>query len=116
VPRTSSRPRGALISRLNRFEDAVQEAVDESEEAAAPLEIVDLRESAEDAPVIKLVHSIIAQATERGASDIHFEPQMDESGRSGGEQRGERRRLARAGGTGKAASPARPISSSQTSR
>ncbi len=77
----------SLISRMNRFEAAVQEAVDQSEDTAAPLEIVDLRESAEDAPVIKLVHSIIAQATERGASDIHFEPQPDASGRSGRELR-----------------------------
>ena len=37
-------------------------------------EVVDLRESADDAPVVKLVNSIIAQAAERGASDIHFEP------------------------------------------
>ena len=71
----------ALISRMNRFEDAVQEAVEEGEEGASPLEIVDLRESAEDAPVIKLVHSIIAEAAERGASDIHFEPHPDEKGR-----------------------------------
>ena len=77
----------ALILRMNRFEDAVQEAVDESEEGAGPLEIVDLRESAEDAPVIKLVHSIIAEAADRGASDIHFEPQPDEKGRSGRELR-----------------------------
>jgi type IV pilus assembly protein PilB len=77
----------ALIGRLNRFEDAVQEAVQESEDGAAPLEIVDLRESAEDAPVIKLVHSIIAQAAERGASDIHFEPQPDDEGRPGAEMR-----------------------------
>ena len=70
----------ALIARMNRFEDAVQEAVDESEDGASPVEIVDLRESADDAPVIKLVHSIIAQAAERGASDIHFEPQPDELG------------------------------------
>src|SRR5205085_12171500 len=62
----------ALISRMNRFEDAVQEAVEEDNESAAPVEIVDLRESADDAPVIKLVHSIIAQAAELGASDIHF--------------------------------------------
>jgi type IV pilus assembly protein PilB len=70
----------ALIKRLNRFEDAVQEAVDESEEDAGPVEIVDLRESADDAPVIKLVHSIIAQAADRGASDIHFEPQPTSQG------------------------------------
>ena len=77
----------ALISRMNRFADAVQAAVEEGEDAAAPVEIVDLRESAEDAPVIKLVHSIIAQAAERGASDIHFEPQPDDQGRAGREMR-----------------------------
>jgi type IV pilus assembly protein PilB len=77
----------ALIARMNRFEDAVHEAVEESEDGAPPMEIVDLRESAEDAPVIKLVHSIIAQAAEQGASDIHFEPQPDEQGRPGREMR-----------------------------
>jgi type IV pilus assembly protein PilB len=77
----------ALITRLNRFEDAVQAAVDAGEDEAGPAEIVDLRESAEDAPVIKLVHSIIAQAAERGASDIHFEPQPGDQGRAGRELR-----------------------------
>ncbi len=77
----------ALIGRMNRFEDAVQEAVQEGEDGSDPVEIVDLRESAEDAPVIKLVHSIIAQAAERGASDIHFEPQPDDQGRPGREMR-----------------------------
>ncbi|MGI8412050.1 MAG: ATPase, T2SS/T4P/T4SS family [Solirubrobacteraceae bacterium] len=72
-----------LITRMNRFEQAVQEAVEESEAGAGPVEIVDLRESSQDAPVIKLVHSIIAEAAERGASDIHFEPQPDELGRAG---------------------------------
>jgi type IV pilus assembly protein PilB len=76
-----------LIGRMNRFEEAVQEAVDEDEEDGGGLEVVDLRESADDAPVIKLVHSIIAEATERGASDIHFEPQADERGRAGAELR-----------------------------
>jgi len=77
----------ALIGRMNRFEDAVQEAVEEGEEEASAVEIVDLRESADDAPVIKLVHSIIAQAAELGASDIHFEPMSDERGRAGAELR-----------------------------
>jgi type IV pilus assembly protein PilB len=77
----------ALITRMNRFEDAVHEAVEEGAEDAAPLEIVDLRESAADAPVIKLVHSIIAEAAERSASDIHFEPRPDERGRAGRELR-----------------------------
>src|SRR5262249_37057553 len=76
----------ALITRMNRFEDAVAEAVEEGE-AAAYEEVVDLKETADDAPVIKLVHSIIAQATERGASDIHYEPQPDPSGRTAREMR-----------------------------
>jgi type IV pilus assembly protein PilB len=76
-----------LIARMNRFEAAVQETIEEEESGAAPVEIVDLRESADDAPVIKLVHSIIAEAAERGASDIHFEPQPDGTGRSGLELR-----------------------------
>ena len=37
-------------------------------------EIVDLRESADDAPVIKLVNQIVAQAVEQHASDIHLSP------------------------------------------
>jgi type IV pilus assembly protein PilB len=68
---------GALVTKLNRLDDAVQAAVEE-EDDATPSEVVDLRESADDAPVIKLVHSIIAQAVELGASDIHFEPENGE--------------------------------------
>jgi type IV pilus assembly protein PilB len=82
----SSEDISSLIVRMNRFESSVEEAVEESEESSG-VEIVDLRESADDAPVIKLVHSIITQAAERGASDIHFEPQPDAQGRSGRELR-----------------------------
>jgi type IV pilus assembly protein PilB len=61
----------ALIQRLNTLDEvAVQDALEE--EGAA--EVVDLRESAADAPVIKLVNSLIGQGVEQGASDIHFEP------------------------------------------
>ena len=65
----------ALISRLNRLESAVTEAVEEEEEEEGEAEVTDLRESAEDAPVIKLVFSILGQAVNEGASDIHFEPE-----------------------------------------
>jgi type IV pilus assembly protein PilB len=64
-----------LIAKMNRLDDAVADAVeegaDEEDERAA---LADIRETATDAPVIKLVNSIIAQAVEDGASDIHFEP------------------------------------------
>jgi type IV pilus assembly protein PilB len=61
-----------LISRMSRLDDAVAAAVSEDEEEVA--DVTEIRESADDAPVIKLVNSIIAQAVEEGASDIHFEP------------------------------------------
>jgi type IV pilus assembly protein PilB len=65
----------SLIAKMNRLDDAVLDAVDPEEEAAADAALVnDIRESAADAPVIKLVNSVIAQAVEDGASDIHFEP------------------------------------------
>jgi type IV pilus assembly protein PilB len=67
----------ALIARLSTLSTAVSEAVDEADEEAEA-EITDLRASAEDAPVIKLVYSILGQAANEGASDIHFEPGEDE--------------------------------------
>ncbi len=61
-----------LIGRMSRLDDAVAAAVKEGEDELA--EVTEIRESADDAPVIKLVNSIIAQGVEDGASDIHFEP------------------------------------------
>jgi type IV pilus assembly protein PilB len=61
-----------LIGRMSRLDDAVAAAVMEGEEELA--DVTEIRESADDGPVIKLVNSIIAQAVEDGASDIHFEP------------------------------------------
>jgi type IV pilus assembly protein PilB len=66
----------ALIGRLNTLQSAVSEAVTEGEaegedELAA---VADMEISAEDAPVIKLVYSILGQAVGEGASDVHFEP------------------------------------------
>jgi len=63
----------ALILRLNTLETAVSEAIEEDEEEDAEAQVTELRESAEDAPVIKLVYSILGQAVTEGASDIHFE-------------------------------------------
>jgi type IV pilus assembly protein PilB len=66
----------ALISRLNTLQSAVSEAVIEGEaEADEELaEVSDIEVTAEDAPVVKLVYSILGQAVGEGASDVHFEP------------------------------------------
>ena len=68
----------ALIGRMNTLETAVSEAVAEEEELEGEAEVTELHESADDAPVIKLVYSVLAQAVGEGASDIHFEPDEGE--------------------------------------
>ncbi len=70
----------SLIGRLNTLQSAVSEAVTEGEaEAEGELaEVADMEVSAEDAPVIKLVYSILGQAVGEGASDVHFEPDEEE--------------------------------------
>jgi type IV pilus assembly protein PilB len=70
----------SLIGRLNTLQSAVSEAVTEGEaEAESELaEVADMEVSAEDAPVIKLVYSILGQAVGEGASDVHFEPDEEE--------------------------------------
>jgi type IV pilus assembly protein PilB len=65
----------ALVSRLDRLEDVVgghDGQLEEQEEQEA--EVVALHESNDDAPVVKLVNQVVAQAVERGASDIHLAP------------------------------------------
>ncbi len=64
-----------LIGQLSRLGDAVEE-IDDSPESAA--EVIELRDQADEAPVVKLVHSVIADAVRRGASDIHFEPRASD--------------------------------------
>ena len=66
----------ALISRLDRLEDVVSDHDGQLEDFDGPggAEVVDLHETAEDAPVIKLVNQIVAQAVEQRASDVHLAP------------------------------------------
>jgi type IV pilus assembly protein PilB len=67
----------ALISRLNRLEDVVGEAEQEEAEPDGA-EVVSLHASAEEAPAIKLVNQIVAQAVERRASDVHLAAERGE--------------------------------------
>jgi type IV pilus assembly protein PilB len=67
----------ALVSRLDRLEDVVGDSVERAEdlEEEEGGEVVALHDTSEDAPVIKLVNQIVAQAVERGASDVHLMPE-----------------------------------------
>jgi type IV pilus assembly protein PilB len=64
-----------LIAKLDRFGEAAERAVADSAAEDTSAEAEDLGEVVEEAPVVKFVHSIIAQAIERGASDIHVVPE-----------------------------------------
>ena len=64
----------ALIAKLTRF-DEVSHAEEEEE---LEVTVTDVRDDSDDAPVVKLVHSVIAEAIEIGASDIHLEPEGGE--------------------------------------
>jgi type IV pilus assembly protein PilB len=77
VAATSAEDVKLLASRLGRLEGAIQEIGDgaEGEESQEVLSTTLSEEADQDAPVIKLVHSIIAQAVQQGASDIHINPE-----------------------------------------
>ncbi len=67
----------SLIGRLNSLQSAVTEAAEDDERGEADqLEpVAGMHASADDAPVVKLVYSILGQAVNEGVSDIHFEPE-----------------------------------------
>ena len=60
----------ALIEQFGTLAGSVHELDEDDHEA----QVIELRESADEAPVVKLVHAVMADAVRRGASDIHFEP------------------------------------------
>src|SRR3984957_9237264 len=62
-----------LAARLGRLEGAIEDIVEDDERES--LETALSEQADQDAPIIKLVHSIIAQAVQQGASDIHVNPE-----------------------------------------
>jgi len=63
-----------LLTRLVQMDESIEDIVEEENGEAE--ESLSMSEDADkDAPVIKLVHSIVAQAVQQGASDIHINPE-----------------------------------------
>jgi type IV pilus assembly protein PilB len=58
---------------LSELTDATVEVVEEND-ARAQGEVVELRDAAEGAPVVKFVNKVLLDAIRRGASDLHWEP------------------------------------------
>ncbi|MEA2220579.1 MAG: type pilus assembly protein PilB [Solirubrobacteraceae bacterium] len=63
-----------LLLRLTRLEQEYISAEEHEAEEVPSVDLV-LAASADDGPTVKLVRSIISQAIESGASDIHFDPE-----------------------------------------
>ena len=74
VRRAIGTPEGiaALVRQLSSLSESVKE-IDYEAPDTDGVEAIDLRASAGQAPVVKLVHAVIADAVRRGASDIHFD-------------------------------------------
>ncbi len=77
-------PRPVIIDSINRYYplEGTKQMIEELEEereleetvAFEDIEEKDILAMATEAPIIKLVNSILSQAVKRGASDIHIEP------------------------------------------
>ena len=63
-----------LLARLARMDDSIEDIVEEDGDADEEQDL-QVDEADRDAPIIKLVHSIVAQAVQQGASDIHVNPE-----------------------------------------
>jgi type IV pilus assembly protein PilB len=62
-----------MMSQLEEADTDV-EVVEGGEETFSKADIFDLKESADEAPVVRLINMILTDAIRRGASDIHLEP------------------------------------------
>ncbi|MBT8248740.1 MAG: Flp pilus assembly complex ATPase component TadA, partial [Acidimicrobiia bacterium] len=74
VPRVA--PRSAVeaaIARMSSYNDSVTEFADFGEEEEKE-DLSALKEAVDEAPVVKLVNTIVTRAVNEGASDIHIEP------------------------------------------
>lgn len=69
---------GAIATIYRDRPDVDDSAVEDAAFEEAAGEPADIREATDEAPIIKLVNSVIAQSVDDSASDIHFEPQAKE--------------------------------------
>jgi type IV pilus assembly protein PilB len=63
-----------LLTRMARMDESIEDIVEDGAEHEDEADVV-VDEADRDAPIIKLVHSIVAQAVQQSASDIHVNPE-----------------------------------------
>jgi len=69
---------GAIATIYRDRPDVDESAVEDAAFEDAAGDLADIRDATHEAPIIKLVNSVIAQSVDDSASDIHFEPQAKE--------------------------------------
>ena len=68
-------PPTSMADALSEIEaEAADVEIVEGQETNAPVDLNELRSSADQVPVVRLVNSILLDAVRRGASDIHLDP------------------------------------------
>jgi type IV pilus assembly protein PilB len=63
-----------LLTRLVQMDESIEDIVEEETLEDTEQDLL-MSDPSKDAPIIKLVHSIVAQAIQQGASDIHVNPE-----------------------------------------
>jgi len=75
---TTSEDIANVITRLARVGDVVHDGGDDGNGQPDEAAVVELHETADDAPVVRLVHQLVGQAVEQGASDLHLTPEGED--------------------------------------
>src|SRR3989454_1669936 len=63
-----------VLTELSEDQVSNVEVVDDDEDSGGKVYVFELKESADEAPVVKLVNMVLVDAIQKGASDIHWEP------------------------------------------
>ena len=75
LERSYSTQMSAISEVISELEGEVGDVeVLDDNEASAKIDIFELKESADEAPIVRLVNMVLVDAIRRGASDIHLEP------------------------------------------
>jgi len=76
IDRLYSTPGESVADMMSELEgaEADVEVLEGADEFLAKADVFELKESADEAPVVRLMNMILADAIRRGASDIHLEP------------------------------------------
>ncbi len=72
---------GRVLGSATRIDQVVADLVGQADEAGgrgAEPDVADIIPTESDAPVVRLVNSLLARAVDERASDVHFEPQAKE--------------------------------------